>query len=58
MLDYLRCEVSRCADSCWYQLIRILDNFAHAEISNLNFPILSHENVLKFQISMDDPFLM
>jgi hypothetical protein len=58
VLDDFRGEIDRRAYSLRDEFCRILDNFAHAEVSNFNFPLLSKKNVLKLEISVNDSHLM
>lgn len=58
MLDDLRSEVDRSAHSLRNELGWVLNDLTHAKIPDFDLPLLGHEDVLQFEVSMDDPHFM
>lgn len=58
MLNDLRGKVNWRSYSLRDKLGRILNDFTHSKVSYFDFSLFSEKNVLKFEISMDDSFLM
>jgi hypothetical protein len=54
LLTDLGREVVRCANSCLRTVISVLEDPGNPEISNFDGSLLSHENVLSFQVSVED----
>ena len=58
VLDDLRSEVDRSADSLRNELGWVLNDLAHAKIPYFDLPLLGHEDVLEFDVPVDDPHFM
>ena len=58
MLDYLRGKVDWSAHSLGKELAGIMDDLAHSQVTNFDLALFCDENVLKFDIPMDDAHLV
>ena len=58
MLYNFRCEVYWSSHPLRNELVGIMNYFAHSQVPNLDFALLRDENVLQFEVSVDDAHLV
>lgn len=58
MLDDFGGEVGRRAYSCGDEFWGVVNDFAHAQVSYFDLSLFCEKDILQFDVSVDDAFLM